>query len=76
MALLPTLIFFLGLSNLLFLILVLLSCRCMLGTFVRKLWQYQWYQKFYSKHCYYWWGFTLSVFLHATLALYFYGIPF
>ena len=43
--------------------------------FVNKMWQYEWYKKFYNWHCYYWWIFIISVILHATLALYAYGIP-
>jgi len=63
------LVFVLGITNMVFGLLVLFSCRCMLGTFVKKLYNYNWYRKFYKYHCYYWWIFFVSVFLHSFLAL-------
>lgn len=73
--LLAQLVFILGITNLVSLLLVLFSCRCMLGTFVNKLWKYEGYRKFYSLHCYFWWLFVISVILHAVLAIVVYGIP-
>ncbi|MBS3108486.1 hypothetical protein J4409_01310 [Candidatus Woesearchaeota archaeon] len=43
--------------------------------FVRLIERSRLYEKFYNYHCYYWWIFIISVILHATLALYAYGIP-
>ncbi|MBS3118502.1 hypothetical protein J4417_02355 [Candidatus Woesearchaeota archaeon] len=75
--LLPKLVFILGITNLISLVLVSLSCRCMLNHhFSKKLWASPFYQKFYSYHCWYWKIFFASVLLHAALALYTYGIPF
>ena len=70
-------IFLLGLTNLLFLILVALSCRCMgIHKLTNKLFKYPLFQRFYSYHCYYWYGFFISVFLHTVLAFYLFGWPF
>jgi len=71
------LVFIFGITNIIFLLLVYFSCRCMGGAKVtQKLFSKVWYQKFYSKHCYFWWGFFLSVILHTALAFYLFGIPF
>ena len=70
------LLFGLGITNILFLLMVFFSCRCIAGiNFINKMWKYEWYKKYYNYHCYYWWGFMLSVLLHATLAFILFGIP-
>ena len=67
----------LGISNFLFLLLISSSCRCMgFHALTNKLFQYNWYKKFYSYHCYYWYGLWLSVTLHAVIALSLFGWPF
>jgi len=73
---LAQIVFILGITNIISLFFVLLSCRCMLGTFVNKLWKYEWYKKFYSLHCYFWWIFIISVIFHAVLAIITFGNPF
>lgn len=68
--------FIFGIVNVIGLALVLLSCRCLLGNSItKKLWQYGWYKKFYSKHCYYWWLFIISVLIHAALGFLVFGNP-
>ncbi len=69
-------VFILGISNLIFLSLVLLTCRCTLSNFSKMLWKYNWYKKLYEHHCIFWKLFLLSVFLHAVLAIVNYGNPF
>lgn len=70
-------LFVLGLTNLLFLILVALSCRCLAMNRLTDHWlNHKSYQKFYSYHCYYWYGFILSVLTHTTIALWLFGWPF
>ncbi len=70
------LIFILGIINIVGFVLVLLSCRCIMGAKLAKgLWQSELYKKFYSKHCYYWWLFLASVLLHTTLAFLVFGLP-
>ena len=69
-------IFILGITNIIFAVLIFFSCRCMLEIFVGKLMKYGWYSKFYKYHCYYWRFFILSVIVHATLAFLTFGNPF
>ena len=60
----------LGVTNLVFLLLVFFSCRCVMGRAMFEwLWKNSWYQKFFSYHCYLWWGFFISVLAHTIIAL-------
>ncbi len=69
-------IYILGISNLVFLVLVLFTCRCFVGTkFYIQLLQKPWFKKFYNFHCWFWRGFVLSVALHTTVAFLLFGIP-
>jgi hypothetical protein len=71
------LIFILGILNLITGAAILFSCRCIPGAKIMgKLTKYRAYQKFSKYHCYIWCIFWPSVFLHATLAIAFFGIPF
>lgn len=66
-----------GLTNILFLLLTFFSCRCLLGPKIsQKLAQYEWFKKFYRWHCYFWWGFYLSVIIHTLLAWHLFGFGF
>lgn len=68
--------FILGITNIIGISLVFLSCRCLMGKNLSKfLFKYDWYKKFYGYHCYYWWFFIISVLLHSLIALTTYGIP-
>ena len=69
--------FILGFTNITSLVLVLFSCRCMMGIklFV-YLMKYSWYKRFYTNHCYYWWVFIISVLLHTVFAFVAFGNPF
>ena len=71
-------VFILGLTNIISLLLVLFSCRCVMNKtyFVNLISKSELYHKFYSYHCYYWWVFITSVIMHVIIALYVYGIPF
>lgn len=71
------LIFIFGITNIVSIVLVFFSCRCLAPHAVfKKLSQYAWFQKFYQKHCIYWWVFIASVIAHTTLAFWIYGNPF
>jgi hypothetical protein len=71
------LVYVLGITNIIGLLLVLFSCRCMgFPRLTRKLFNYSWYHKFYQKHCYYWWFFVISVLLHTIFAAIVFGWPF
>ena len=70
-------IFLLGVINLLSLVMVFFSCRCLIGhRFVERMWKYGWYRLYHQGHCYYWWLLAISVFLHSAIALALYGNPF
>jgi len=77
MAIAPTVIFVLGIINLVTGVMVLFSCRCIAGAKITgKLMGYPAYQSFYQYHCYIWWVFWTSVIVHAILAILVFGIPF
>ncbi len=66
--------YLLGISNIIGLLLVLISCRCTLR--INKLQESKLFMKLYQYHCYYWWFFIISVLLHALLAIIAFGNPF
>jgi len=71
------LVFALGIINVLTIMLVFFSCRCLIGRrFVDRMWKYKWYRIYHKGHCYYWWLLAVSVLLHSTIALSIYGDPF
>jgi len=71
------LIFLLGIINILSIVLVFFSCRCLMGKRLGNwLQKYPKYLKFYQKHCYFWWLFVISVFFHTLLAFLIFGSPF
>jgi len=71
------LIFIFGIINIISLLLVFFSCRCLVGAnFVRKMQKHKWYKKYHDLHCYYWWIFIISVILHSLFALVTFGNPF
>ena len=71
------LIYLFGTINIIGLVLVLLSCRCMLGRKVfSRLMERDWYRRFFNLHCYYWWIFIISVLIHTFLAFQVFGNPF
>ena len=70
------LIFVFGIINLLTVVALFFSCRCVPGNPVMgKLMKYRSYQRFFRYHCYLWWVLLPSVVVHATLAILFFGIP-
>ena len=70
----PQLVFILGITNIIGLLLVLLSCRCTLR--IKSFQRSRFYMWLYKYHCYYWYFFLISVFLHAVLAILVFGRPF
>lgn len=75
--LLAKLVYVLGITNLVGLALVFFSCRCMMGPRLAQLMlKIPGYQKFYQTHCFWWYVFFISVFLHVVLAVLVYGNPF
>lgn len=75
----PTLevLIFAGYTNLLFLILVLLTCRCIgIWRLTRRLMKYRGFRKLYGFHCWFWYGFIISVLVHSLTALALFGFRF
>jgi len=73
----PKIVFLLGMANILGILLIFFSCRCLIGNaFVQRMYQKDWYRKFYNAHCYYWWFFFISVVLHTVFAFLIFGNPF
>jgi hypothetical protein len=69
-------LFIAGITNIIFLLFVLFSCRCMgIWKFGKNWFNNKKFQKFYSFHCYYWYGFIISVLIHTILAFYLFGWP-
>ncbi len=69
-------LFLLGITNLLLLFLVFMSCRCLIGTALfNRLMRHEWYKKFFNFHCWFWRIFFVSVLLHVLLAFLLFGIP-
>jgi len=74
---LARIVFILGITNVLSLLAVRLTCRCMGSSKLTSgLFKYKWYQKLYRSHCIYWWIFIISVIIHATFAIMLIEIPF
>ena len=69
-------IYVLGWTNVIGLLLVLLSCRCIMNIKPEKLSNSALYTRFYKYHCYYWWFFIVSVLSHAIFAIIAFGNPF
>ncbi len=60
-----------GIANIIFLVLVLISCRCMgMWKITSKLVNKSLFQKIYKYHCWYWYGFIISVLVHTITAFY------
>ena len=58
-----------GILNIVFLVLVLVSCRCIGFWRISKgLMKYKWFQKIFKYHCWYWYGFIISVLVHTVSA--------
>jgi len=69
-------VFVLGILNMVFLLLIFLTCRCILKGFGGRLYKYSWYRKLNDYHCLLWWFFFASVLLHSIFAIIVYGNPF
>lgn len=71
------LVFILGITNVISFLLILLTCRCLVGfKFLKKPLVNKFFSKLYKWHCIYWIIFILSVLAHTILAFRIYGNPF
>jgi len=71
--LLAKLTYVLGIINIISIMIIFFSCRCLSGRLAEGLFRYGWFRKFYSYHCYYWRIFIISVLVHAVVAMITFG---
>jgi hypothetical protein len=71
-------VYILGITNVIGLLLVLSTCRCilMIGLLTQGLVKSKLYPIFYRYHCYFWIFFIISIILHAFVAFLTFGFPF
>lgn len=70
-------VYLLGIANIVFLFLIAMSCRCLVGNKIgKRLVKYGWFIKISRCHGYFWWLFFFSILAHAILAFIVYGNPF
>ena len=70
------LVFLLGMTNVIFMLAVFFTCRCLVGVkFVNEMLKRPWYRWVFDHHCWYWRLFFLSVIIHISLALITFGMP-
>jgi hypothetical protein len=75
--LLARIMFITGILNIIFIILIALTCRCIgMNKMTRGLINKKWFLKLYDYHCYYWYLFFISVIIHAVAGFYLFGMPF
>lgn len=65
-----------GITGLIFLVLIFLSCVCMGSRFFRHFAQNKFLLKLRPLHCWFWWGLFVSMLVHTGLAFYLFGLPF
>ncbi|MFA5375660.1 MAG: hypothetical protein WC455_07915 [Dehalococcoidia bacterium] len=69
-------IFILGILNFVLVVLLLSSCRCILGSRIGgRLMKRRFYKRLSAKHCYLWYILCPSVVVHAFFAIMFMGWP-
>jgi hypothetical protein len=72
-----TLIFSLGIVNIVAGTVLFLSCRCLPGLKIMGgLMKNPSYQRFFKYHCYLWWVLWPSVIIHGIMAFLYFGLPF
>ena len=70
-------IFIAGVTNLIFLVLVLLTCRCIgMWRLTGRLMKNSSFLKIYNYHCWFWYAFIASVLVHTIVAFTQFGWPF
>lgn len=68
--------YFFGITNLIILALIFLTCRCMIGgKFVNDMLKKSWYRWLFDHHCLYWRLMAVSLVLHMILTYLSFGLP-
>ena len=70
-------IFITAMFNIVLMLMILLSCRCM-NTWKLTSWlnKQAWFKAYFKWHCYVWYILLVSLVVHAVFALRFFGVPF
>lgn len=75
--LMSRIVFVTAMINIVFVLLVLFSCRCInMWKISSGLRHYGWFKKFFSWHCYAWYVLLPSIIVHAVFAIRLLGVPF
>ncbi|MFH1181628.1 MAG: hypothetical protein V1702_01595 [Candidatus Woesearchaeota archaeon] len=70
------LVFIFGFLNLIFFLLIYLTCRCTPTRLPKKIVQSSFYQSFFKYHCYFWYLLLASLIAHMVIAYLTFGFPF
>ena len=69
-------VFVTSIINIIAILLVVLSCRCInIWKVTSVLSRYPWFKRYFRWHCFLWYVFLPSVIIHAVLALILLGVP-
>jgi hypothetical protein len=70
-------VFVTAIINIIAIVLILFSCRCInTWKITSGLNKQPWFKRYFKLHCYLWYVFLPSVVIHAVLALLVLGVPF
>jgi hypothetical protein len=70
-------VFITAIINLVCVLLVLTSCRCMnMWKITSGLNKHSWFKRYFRWHCYVWYIFIPSLLIHAIMAVWLVGFPF
>jgi hypothetical protein len=70
-------IFITAIINIVAILMVLLSCRC-INSWKITAWlaKYHWFKRYFKWHCYVWYVLLPSIIVHAVFAIQMLGVPF
>jgi len=76
-AIMLKIVFVTAMINLISVLLVLTTCRCMnMWKLTSSLNKHAWYKRYFRWHCYIWYVFVPSLIIHAIFAIRVMGFPF
>ena len=70
-------VFITAMINILAILAVLLSCRCInMWTITKWISKYKWFKTYFKWHCYVWYILLPSIIIHMVFAIRLLGVPF
>jgi hypothetical protein len=70
-------VFITAMVNIVFLLLILFTCRCMnMWKITSPLNKFSWFKQVFKWHCYLWYIFLPSLIIHIVFAIWVLGVPF